>query len=136
MPNFARVVLTGAFVAIAASFGAADLAAQTVPAADAQPFLGEWAVAINAEGQTFVMDVSITDAQGSLAAEVGSDMGGTSKVETITKTGENLVLSYNFDAQGQSVPVVLTLAPSPEGLNANIDFADGMYETTGKGTRK
>jgi hypothetical protein len=135
MPNLARTLIAGAYVAVASSVGAADLAGQSIPAADAQAFLGIWAVAIDAQGQTFTMDVAIEELQGNVAAEISSELG-TSQVQRISKTGENLVLSYSIDVQGQQVPVVMTLTTAAEGLNANIDFADGMYETTGKGTRK
>jgi hypothetical protein len=134
MHSFARSLVAGAFVAVA-SLGASQLSAQAVPAADAQPFLGSWAVTIDAQGQSFTMDVDIQDAQGNVAAEVSSELGST-QVEKISRTGENLVLSYNMSAQGQQFPVVMTLTPAGEELNANLDFADGMFQTTGKGTRK
>lgn len=135
MQNFVRTVLSAGFVATAIAFGAADLSGQELAASEAQAFLGSWSVAINAEGQTFVMDVAIEDEQGSVAAEVASELG-TSRVERVSRSGENLVLRYSFNYQGQAVPVTMTLAPAADGLNANVDFADGMYVTTGKGTRK
>ncbi|MEX2583699.1 MAG: hypothetical protein WD766_10520 [Gemmatimonadota bacterium] len=126
-----------AILVAAVSFAAPAASAQApVPASEAQAFLGNWAVALDAQGQTFVLDINIQDAGGNVAAEVSSEMGGATNVEEISKSGENLVLNYDMEAQGQQVPVEITLTAADEGLDARVDFADGMFQTTGKGTRK
>ena len=130
------LVALAALITVAIGPGASDAVAQTsVATADAQPFLGDWTVALDAQGQTFTMDINVQDDGGNVAAEVSSQMGSTT-VQRIAKNGENLVLSYTMDAQGQMVPVRMTLVPEDAGVDVSVDFADGMFQTTGKGTRK
>jgi hypothetical protein len=127
-------------VIMVVSLGSGQASAQDAPAvraADAQAFLGSWAVALDAQGQTLTMNVNIQDAEGNVAAEVSSDMAPeVVKAERISKAGDNLVLRFSMAAQGQQFPMVMTLTPEAEALNASVDFADGMFVTTGKGTKR
>ena len=141
MASFPRLLVAFFALAVAGtSLGVISASAQDaapVPVADAQAFMGKWAVALDAQGQTFTMNVDIQDAEGSVAAEVTSDMAPEAvKAEKVAKSGENLVLTFSIDAQGQVVPMVMTLTPASDGLNADVDFADGMFVTTGKGTKQ
>ena len=54
----------------------------------------------------------------------------------ITRSGEGLVLSYEVDAQGQLIPVSVTLTLGPDGdaLTASFDFG-GQFSAVGSGTR-
>ena len=54
---------------------------------------------------------------------------------TISKSGENLVLSYNTSIQGQQVPIRITLTPEGETLKANLDLA-GMMTIPGTATKR
>jgi invasion protein IalB len=127
-----------AVVAATAAFGAPAAEAQeTIPAAQAQGFLGAWAVAMDAQGQSFVMNVDIKDADGNVAAELTSDqMPGTTTASRVARDGDNLVLTFTIDAQGMVVPMVMRLTPEGDALNANVDFADGMFVAAGKGTKR
>lgn len=125
-----------AFAAVSVETSAAT-AQETIPAANAQAFLGAWAVSLDAEGQTFVMNLDIQNADGNVAAEVTNDMmPGATKASRIAKDGDNLVLTFTIDAQGMVVPMVMKLTAEGDGLNANVDFADGMFVTVGKGTKR
>jgi hypothetical protein len=140
MASFARTLVALLALAVTgALFGAVTASAQdaTVRAADAQPFIGDWRLAVDAQGQMLTMDLSIQDAQGNVAAEVNNDMlPGAVKADRVSKSGDNLVLSFTIDAQGQVFPMTMTLTPASDGLNASIDVAGGMFITSGKGTRK
>lgn len=119
--------------------GPATVAAQDSPvrAADARAFLGEWAIAVDAQGQAVVIELDITEENGNVAAEVNDPMGGGSvRINRISKAGDNLVLSYDVDAQGQAFPIRVTLTPEADALNAAIDVAAGMFTTTAKATRR
>lgn len=136
MRTFARstfVAFVFALLATAAGISTAD--AQSVPAGEAANFMGTWAVEIDAQGQVFQMDVNISEAEGNVAAEVSSEMGAD-KVSNISKSAEKLVLSYMMNAQGQIVPVRISLTPTDAGVDAEVDFADGMFIAQGKGTKK
>jgi hypothetical protein len=133
LPALVALVIGSAFAAPATA------AAQSAPvrAADAQAFLGEWAVTVDAQGQPVVIELDITDENGNVVAEVNDPMGGgTIRIDRISKTGDNLVLSYDLDAQGQQFPISVTLSPAADALNANIDVAGGMLTTTAKATRR
>lgn len=121
-----------ALVAVVA--GASQVEAQSsIPTADAQAFVGAWAVNVDAQGQTFTMNLNIKDSSGSLAADVTADQMGSQVVETISKNGESLVLAYEAEAQGQVFPIKITLSPAGD---AQIDVADGMFTAAGKGTKQ
>lgn len=132
MRNLAAAV---AFAAMA--FATPALAQTSIPSSEAQPFLGTWSVALDANGQAFTMDVTIQDVEGNVAAEVGSPMGGAaSKVGRIAKNEGKLVLSYSMNAEGQEFPVVMTLTPEGAEMNAVVDFAEGMFVANGRGTKQ
>ena len=107
----------------------------SIPVQEAQAFMGSWTVAVDAQGQAIEMTLDVTDDAGNVAAEVGSEMG-TTKVTQISKNAEKLVLSYSMDAQGQAIPIIITLSPTDAGLDAELDFAGGMFTATGKGTKR
>jgi invasion protein IalB len=123
-------------IAAFAGVSAASAQAASLPVAQAQTFLGDWAVALDAQGQSFTLTVDIKDVEGNVAADVGSDMSPTTRAQSVSRTGENLVVSFSMDAQGQQIPVVITLTPDGDALNASVDFAGGMFVATGKGTRR
>jgi hypothetical protein len=136
MRALSRVGLTlAAFTLTVGAFATSSAQAQTIPVAQAQGFMGAWTLAIDAQGQTFEMGLNITDESGNVAAEVSSEMG-SQKVSKVAREAEKLVLSYSMDAQGQAIPVVITLTPADAGLNASLDFAAGMFTASGKGTKK
>jgi hypothetical protein len=136
MRALSRVGFTLAAVTLTVgAFATSSAQAQTIPVAQAQGFMGAWTLAIDAQGQTFEMGLNITDEGGNVAAEVSSEMG-SQKVSKVAREAEKLVLSYSMDAQGQAIPVVITLIPADAGLNASLDFAAGMFTASGKGTKK
>jgi hypothetical protein len=136
MTAIVRTIAALSLVLVAGlALGVNTASAQSVSASDAQAFLGLWAVSVDAQGQTLVMDLDIKNEGGNVAAEVNSQLG-RSQVERITRNGDKLVLSYSVNAQGQQVPVVMTLAAADAGLNADLDFAGGMFVASGKGTKK
>lgn len=103
---------------------------------EASGFLGAWSLSFDSPQGAFVLDLEITDASGKVAASIGSDMmGGMQDVTNIARAGADLVLRYEFDAQGQLVPVALTLTPDGSALNATMDFADGMFTMPGRATK-
>jgi hypothetical protein len=100
----------------------------------ATAFLGSWSLSFESPQGTFVMELEVTDAAGKVAASIGSEMmgGAMQDVTDVSRSGESLVFRYEFDAQGQLVPVALTLAP--DGA-ATMDFADGAFTMPGQGTK-
>ncbi len=135
--RFAPIALALLLIAGIASPNTAAAQNAPVRAADAQAFLGEWSIAIDAQGQAVVLELDISDANGNVAAEVNDPLGGGAlKIERIAKAGDNLVLAYDIDAQGQVIPIRVTLTPDGDALNAAVDVAAGMFATTAKATRR
>ncbi len=110
-------------------------------ASEAGAFLGTWAVSLQSDFGPIEFPLELTDQDGKVAASVGaldpSGGGGgeMTAVTDITRSGEGLVLRYEFDAGGQIVPVSLTLTPDGEGLAAVFDIADGAFSAGGSATR-
>jgi hypothetical protein len=125
-----------AVVALVAALPATASAQSSLDTSDAQAFLGSWAASFESPQGELVLDVVITDSSGKVAASIGSDMmGGMQDVTDISRSGDNLVLRYEIDAQGQIAPVALTLAPAGADMNATMDFADGMFVMEGRATK-
>lgn len=128
---------TGALALVVALFGlliGAPHAEAQVEAADAEAFLGNWSLPLQTAQGNFEMSLDIAEESGNVVAEVGSEMG-SQDVEQVSRDGESLHLEYTFNAQGQQVPVQITLTPDGEDLAADLDFAGGQFSTSGTATR-
>jgi carbohydrate-selective porin OprB len=127
---------TLAALALAAVLPLAASAQSSLDTSQAQAFLGSWSASFESPQGELVLDVVITDQSGKVAASIGAEvMGGMQDVTNISRSGDNLVLRYEIDAQGQMAPVALTLAPDGAALNATMDFADGMFVMEGRATK-
>ena len=131
------LLLAGALVAAAnpAVLSAQAPATAQLPSTEAQAFLGDWAVSIDADGMVFNLDLKLRDENGTLAGEVGSDFG-SSRIPRFSRTGESLVLGYSVDMNGEGFPIVLTMTPTAEGADVQVEAGDGAFLSRGKGTRK
>jgi hypothetical protein len=128
------------FAVVAALLGAvfspASASAQSMlDTSEATAFLGNWNIALEAEFGGFDVGLEIEDQGGKVSASVTSGEGGTQSVTDITRSGENVVLSYEMDYQGQLLPVSVTLTPGPdgEGFTADFDFG-GQLSASGAAT--
>ena len=120
---------------LGAVFSPASASAQSMlDTSEARAFLGNWNVALQAEFGAFEMGLEIQDQEGKVAASVGSSEQGMSNVTDITRSGEDLVLSYEMDYQGQVLPVsvTLTLGSDGKGFTASFDF--GQFSASGTAT--
>jgi len=126
-----------ATLALAAWLPVGASAQAGVNTSDAAAFMGSWAISFESPQGTMVMDLIVTDKAGKVAASIGAEMmGGMQDVANITKSGADLVLRYEVDAQGQMVPVAVTLTLNGAALDAAMDFADGMFVMDGTGAKK
>ncbi len=135
-----RLAVAAALLGAVVSPRAAS-AQSELDASEALAFMGEWTITMESPGGAFEFPVELTDQGGKVAAKVGlpdfdgSGPGAPVDVTDLRRSGEGLVLNYEFDAQGQLVPVSLTLTPDGEGLAAIFDLADGAFSLSGTGTR-
>ncbi|MQA91005.1 MAG: hypothetical protein GEU90_12330 [Gemmatimonas sp.] len=132
MRSIARIALLLAVAALT-PLVTGEAAAQ-VPAAEAAAFIADWDLALQGDAPATIR-VNITDADGQVAAVVTGIEGRETPVETITKSDENLVLSYTASIQGQEAPIEITLTPDGENLSASLDLA-GMMTIPGTATKR
>jgi len=121
---------------LGAVFSPVSASAQSIlGTSDAEAFLGNWNIALEAEFGGFDVDLKIEDQGGKVAASVTSGQGGTEGVTSIARSGEDVVLTYEMDYQGQQLPVsvTLTLGPDGEGFTADFDFG-GQLSASGVAT--
>jgi len=100
----------------------------------ASGFVGNWSLSFESPQGALVIELVVTDNGGNIAATIGSQMmgGPPQNVTDISMSGTSLVFRYELDAQGQMVPVALSVAPDG---TAEMDFADGMFTMPGSGTK-
>ena len=115
----------------------ADSRAQSsLDAAQASEFMGSWDMPLNTDYGSFDLDLHITDQGGKVAVSVGSpDLGGMQSVTKVSRSGDSLVLDYDANAEGQVIPVRMTIKREGEGLTFMLDAMSGAYVVSGKATR-
>lgn len=134
----ASALILGLVAIPAASFAQQATPAPETPAtaADVAPLAGAWALSMQSPMGPSTSDLTLTAADGKVAAEISSEMIPKTTITQIFKSGSNLVLKYSVDFQGQAIPVILTLTPKGDGVVANFDFAGGQFLMDGTGTKK
>ncbi|HMB81933.1 MAG TPA: hypothetical protein VKI43_17785 [Vicinamibacterales bacterium] len=133
MRAFVRVALV---LCVCACAGSALRAQAPLPVADAAKFIGGWTLTLDSPQGPFVLTMTVSDSEGKVAAELASDVMGTQKVTDISKSGNDLVLKYQGDFQGQAFAAKITLTPTDDKLGVNFDIADGQFMMTGVGAKK
>lgn len=116
--------------------GTAARAQAPLPVADAARFIGTWTLTLESPQGPLEMNLALTDNAGSTAAELSSGMMGTQKVADISKAGNDLVLKYQGDFQGQAFAAKITLTPAEEKLVVIFDIMDGQFMMSGAATKK
>jgi hypothetical protein len=129
MPTVVAVVLSLAM-------GSALRAQTPLATADAGKFMGVWLLTLDSPQGPFAMTMTLSDAEGKVACELASDVFPTQKVTDISKSGEDLVLKYQGDFQGQAFAAKITLTPVEDKLGINFDVMDGQFMMTGVGVKK
>ena len=131
----ARNAVIASLLASAVLLPSTASAQSQLDTAEAQAFVGTWDLAITSEMGPFNVDLEIADRGGKVAAVMGTPEMGAQEVTDITRQGETLLLRYEFNQQGQIIPISLTLTPQGEALGAAVNVGDGMFTATGTATR-
>ena len=104
---------------------------------DAGKFMGAWLLTIESPQGSLNMTLTLADKEGKVAGDLTSDMMPAQKVEDISKAGNDLVLKYQGDFQGQAFAAKITLTPVDDAKVAvNFDVMDGQFQMSGVGTKK
>jgi hypothetical protein len=105
-------------------------------AQDAKAFLGDWVLTIEGRRGPQERPLTIKDTGGKLSAELGGGRGGPVTITDVTVKGNEAILKWTQDVQGNSIPVVMTLTLKDGALTVNQDMAGGQFSQTGTGKKK
>lgn len=133
------IVMTCAAVLIGASLSAglqAQGKASTLDTAKAKDFIGEWVLTVEGRRGPQERPLSITDAGGKVAAELGGGRGGPVSISDISMSGSDLVLKWNQQGPQGEIPVVMTLTLKGGELSVKQEMAGGQFSQTGTGKKK
>ncbi len=126
-------------VGVAAVAPGSPQASDQVSAADAAPFLGDWAVTAQGPNGPATFGLSLKVEKEKVVGEITSDAMPAQAVTDVSKSEKNLLLRYSFLYEGNPVATVVTLTPvaeEKEKITVQFDFAGGAYIMTGTGARK
>jgi len=126
-----RVAVTAAFISTLAATGAEA----QLTSAQVAPFVGSWLLPIEV-GQTINLRIDIMDHGGHVMAEVSGAGGPPTAVESLHRSGENLILHYSASMQGQPYPIQITLAPNGSSMRGTVEVADGSFTASGTAARQ
>ena len=135
-----RLAVAAALLAAVVAPRAASAQSQ-LDASEAAGFLGSWSVSLQSDFGPIDFPLELTDEGGKVAAKVGvldlSGGGGgeMTEVTDVSKSGDGIVLRYDFEAQGQIVDVALTLTPSGDDLTAVFEIGGGVFSAGGTAKR-
>jgi hypothetical protein len=110
--------------------------AAPLAAADAAKFMGAWVLTLDSPQGPFAMTMTLSEVEGKVACELTSDVMPAQKVSDISKAGNDLVLKYEGDFQGQAFAAKITLTPVDDKLGVNFDVMDGQFIMSGVASRK
>ena len=129
-----RLAVAAALLGVA-FFPPAASAQSMLDTSEAEAFLGTWNIPLQTDFGPLDLELRIEDQGGKVAASVGSPgQDGMFDVTDITRSGENLVLTYELETEGEMLPLTLTLVPAGEGLRASFDVG-GQFSLSGTATR-
>jgi hypothetical protein len=136
MRFFSRVPLFAvAFVALGFASTVA-VAQEPVASADAAKFMGAWVITLDSPQGSFNMTLTLSDKEGKAVGELTSEIAPPQAVTDITKSGDDLVLKYEGNYQGQAFAAKITLTPNAEKLAVAFDVMDGQFMMSGMGVKK
>lgn len=123
------VMVLGAGVAWSAS-------AQTLPADQAEDYLGTWALAADFEGNTINLELELVAEDGVVKAALGSAFQPEPQlIETISRTDEGLLLAYDANFGGNSLRIQVRAALEEGRLLGTFGDEVGLFSADFVGER-
>ena len=102
---------------------------------NAAGFLGNWTLNGTGANGPASFALTVKTEGGKVLAEISGPVMPRVAITDISKAATALVLAFNFDYQGQPVPVALTLTPVDGKIGVHMDFAAGAYVLEGGATK-
>ncbi|MDH3205812.1 MAG: hypothetical protein OEO79_04330 [Gemmatimonadota bacterium] len=103
-------------------------------AAQAQEFMGQWLVTFETPDGPFLVELDVADEGGKVAVSAITLLG-TQRVTDVTRSDDKLVLSWEADAQGQLIPLLVEITSDGDELAVSLELGMGDVTMTGVGTR-
>jgi hypothetical protein len=103
---------------------------------EAAPFLGAWTSTMEGPAGPINFRIALNMEDGKVVATVSSDLISERRVRDITKTEKGISLRYTAELWGYSAPLVMTLAPERDELQANVLVMQGQFQLSGMATRQ
>ena len=106
--------------------------------ADAAAFLGAWSITVESPQGPFEQTLELKDSGGKVAGTLTSAISpDPTAISDIAKDGEDLVLKFSGDFQGNAFTAKLTLAPQgTDKAKVTFDIMDGQFVMDGTGVKK
>ena len=125
-------------VTLAVALATGIVSAQSLSPADAGAFMGSWTLALDAPQGNFEQSLILKDEGGKVVAEMSSQMQpDVQKVTDISKKGDDLLLKFSGNFQGNPFDAVITLTPDgTDKCKVTFDVNSGMFTMNGTGTKK
>jgi hypothetical protein len=120
-------------LALSTGLGAAQLAP-----ADAGAFMGSWTLTLDSPQGPFEQSMVLKDEGGKVVAELSNQMQPeVQKVTDVTRSGNDLVLKFAGNFQGNPFDAVITLAPEGDDkCKVTFDINGGQFTMNGTGAKK
>ena len=131
-----RILRTLAFALMLTPF--ANAAEAQLTPADAGAFMGSWALTLDSPQGSFEQSMVLKDEAGKVVAELSNQMQpDVQKVTDVTKNGNDLVLKFAGNFQGNPFDAVITLTPDgTDKCKVLFDINGGQFSMNGTGTKK
>ena len=114
-----------------------NLAAQ-LAVADAGAFMGSWTLTLDSPQGAFEQTMVLKDEDGKAVAELSNQMQpDVQKVTDVSKKGNDLVLKFAGNFQGNPFDAEITLVPDgTDKVKVTFDINGGQFTMNGTGTKK
>lgn len=124
-------------VAVVLTLSATPSFAQGLTASDLGSFMGAWTLVLDSPQGAFEQELVFKDEGGKVIAEMSNQMQGTQTITDLSKDGENVVMKFAGDFQGNPFDATVTLTPDgTDKVKVTFDINAGQFTMGGTGTKK
>ena len=127
-----------ATVALAIALSAGLGAVQQLSPSDAGAFMGSWSLMLDSPQGSFEQTMVLKDDGGKVVAELSNQMQPeVQKVTDVSKKGDDLILKFAGNFQGNPFDAAITLTPDgTDKCKVTFDINGGQFTMNGTGTKK